>query len=78
MKQNKLINKLLKRRGIIFNGENSSNNVFTKVCKGGYIYIFTSLEIAISKRFKKYIFDHLSFTNYDYLLVIDEIHLVEE
>ncbi len=52
--------------------------MFTKVFKGKYIYIFTNPEIAIPKRFKKYILDHLYFANHLYLLAVEEIHLVEE
>lgn len=56
-KQNKLINRFLEERTIVFNNENSSNSMFIKISKGEYIYVFISLEIAIFKRFKKYIFD---------------------
>ena len=40
--------------------------------------MFTSPEIAISKKFKKCILDHFSFTDRLCLLAVDEIHLVEE
>lgn len=52
--------------------------MFTEISKRKYIYVFTSLKIAISKKFKKYIFDQSSFIDYFYLLAIDEIHLIKE
>lgn len=52
--------------------------MFTEVSKRRYTYVFTSPEIVISKKFKKCIFNHFSFTGCFYLLVVDEIHLVEE
>ena len=52
--------------------------MFTKVSKGGYTHVFTSLKITISKKFKKDIFDESVFTNCLYLHAVDEIYLVEE
>lgn len=68
---------LSKGKNIVFNSENNSNSIFTKVSKGGYTYIFTSLEIAILKRFKKYILDQFCLTDYPCLLAVNEIYLVE-
>lgn len=63
VEQSKLINRLPGKRSIVFNGENSFNSVFNEISKGKYIYIFINLEITISKKFKKYIFDHFFFIN---------------
>ncbi len=76
--QSELINRISKGRGIILNGENSSNSVFTEVFNGRYTHVFTSPKIAISKKLKKYIFNHFSFTDCLCLLAVDEIYLVEE
>lgn len=65
-------------KSIVFNGEKSSNSVFIEISKEEYICQFINLEIGISKRFKKYIFNHFFFTNHLCLLVIDEIYLIEE
>lgn len=78
VEQSKLINWLLGGKGIVLNGENSTNAVFIKVARGGYIHVFTSPEIAISKKFKKCVLDHSFFTNRLCLLAVDKIHLVEE
>lgn len=76
--QSELINRFSGERSIVHNCENISNNMFTEISKRGYTYVFTSPEIAISKRFKKYILDQSSFTVCLCLLVVDEIYLVEE
>lgn len=52
--------------------------MFAEVARGDYIHIFTSLKIAISKKFKKYLLDHSFFTDCFCLLAIDETHFVEE
>lgn len=76
--QSELINRLLGRRSIILNSENSSNSVFTKVFNERYIHVFTSPEIAISKKFKKCILNYSSFTDRLCLLAVNETHQVEE
>lgn len=48
------------------------------IANGGYTHIFTSPEIALSKKFKKNILDHYGFTERICLLAIDEIHLVDQ
>lgn len=55
--QSKIINQLPQGKAIVLNGEKSQKSTFAKVAKGGYIHVFTSLEIALSKKFKKYILD---------------------
>lgn len=43
-----------------------------------YTYVFISPEIALLKKFKKHVLDRPEFTDWLYLLAIDEIHLVDE
>ncbi len=78
VEQSKLINRLPRSRGIVLNGENSSNSVFTEVSKRKYTYVFTNPKIAIFMKYKKCVFNHSSFTNHFCLLTVDEIYLVEE
>lgn len=78
IEQSQQINGLLEGRNIIHNGENSSNNMFNEVYKRADIYVFISLEIAISKWFKKYILDHFFFIDRLCLLADNEIHLVKK
>lgn len=42
------------------------------------MYIFTSLEIALSKKFEKNALDNLEFTNWLFLFAIDKIYLVDQ
>ena len=73
-----MINRSLGGKRIVLNGESSTNAVFIEVVMEGYTYVFISLEIAISKKFKKYLLDCFFFTNHLYLLAINEIYLLEE
>ena len=73
-----MINRLPQGKAIVLNGENSQKSIFTGVAHGHYTYVFTSPEIALSKKFKKCILDQQSFTDRLCLLAIDEIHLVDE
>lgn len=77
-KQYELINRLPGGNAIVLNGENNSNAVFTEVARGDYTHVFTSPKIAISRKFKKGLLDHSSFTDRFCLLAVDEIQLVEE
>ncbi len=76
--QSKLINQIPQAKGIVLNGENNTQRVFADIASGGYIHVFTSQEIALSKKFKNSVLDDCSFTDHLCLLAIDEIHLVEE
>ena len=76
--QSEIINQLPQKKAIILNGENSQKSTIAEVTKGGYTHVFTSIEIALSKKFKKCILDQPEFTDCLCLLTIDEIHLVEE
>lgn len=76
--QSEKINGLLGRESIILNEENNTNSVLAEIANGGYSHVFTSLEIALSKKFKRGILNHSSFTDWLSLLAVDEIHLIEE
>ena len=52
--------------------------MLAEIANGGYSHVFTSPEIALSKKFKRGILDHSSFTDWLCLLAVDEIHLIEE
>lgn len=76
--QGALINKLPRGKAMVLNGENNQKDMQLEIAKGGYTHIFTSPEIALSKKFKKNVLDSSQFTDRLCLLAIDEIHLVEE
>ena len=76
--QSEKINFLPGGKGFVLNGENNTSNVLAEIANGGYTHIFTSPEIALSKKFKQNILDRHSFTERLCLLAVDEIHLVEE
>ena len=76
--QSEMMNQIPQRKRIVLNRDNNNKQVFDIIVKGGYIHVFTSSEIALSKQFKNIILDQTSFTDRLALLTIDEIHLVEE
>lgn len=76
--QSGMINQISRGKGIVLNGENNNKRVFEDIARGGYTHVFTSPEIALSKKFKSCILDQTSFTDRLCLLAVDEIHLVEE
>lgn len=78
VKQSKIINHLLNEKAIILNRENNQKLIQDDITQENYINVFTSLEITLSKKFKKRIFDQNKFINRLCLLAIDEIHLVDE
>ena len=78
IEQSEMINRIPRGKGIVLNGENNNKRVLEDIARGGYTHIFTSPEIALSKKFKNCILDQPSFTDRLCLLAVDEIHLVEE
>ena len=54
------------------------NSGYQKIATGGYTYVFTSLEIALSKNYKDDILARSEFTDRLCLLAIDKIYLTEE
>lgn len=76
--QSALINKIPRGKAIVLNGENNQKDVQLGIARGDYSHVFTSPEIALSKKFKKNVLDHSQFTDRLCLLAVDEIHLVDE
>ena len=76
-KQCEMINQLPQDKAIFFNGENNPKSILAEVPCEHYTHVFTSPEIALSKKFKKCILDQQFFTNRLCLLAIDEIHLID-
>lgn len=76
--QSRMINKKPNGKALVLNGENSHKHVYKQAAKGGYRHIFTSPEIALSKKFKNNILDDPEFTDRLCLLAIDDIHLVDQ
>lgn len=76
--QNAMINRLPKGKAIALTGENNQKETQQRIANGYYTHLFTSPEIALSKKFKTNILDHSGFAQQISLLAIDEIHLIEE
>ena len=76
--QSRIINQIPNKRELVINSENNHKHVYKQAAKGGYIHIFTSPEIVLSKKFKKNILDDPEFTDRFCLLVVDEIHLIDQ
>ena len=76
--QSEMINCIPHGKGIILNEENNTKPVLANIATGGYTHVFTSPEIAFSKKFKQSILDKPSFIDCLCLFAVDEIHLVKE
>ncbi|MCJ1348467.1 hypothetical protein MMC31_006699 [Peltigera leucophlebia] len=77
--QSAMINKKLPNgHAIVLNGDNNKESTQCEIARGHYTHVFTSPEIALSKKFKKNILDQHLFTDRLCLLAVDEIHLVKE
>lgn len=70
--------KLLNGHAIVLNGAKNKGSTQCEIARGHYTHVFTSPEIALSKKFKKNILDQHLFSDRLCLLAVDEIHLVEE
>lgn len=77
-KQSTIINRIANAKSIVLNGKNNLVSVHKKIVKDGYTYVLTSLEIALSKKFKKNVLNQSNFTSRFCLLTIDETHLVDQ
>ncbi len=75
--QNLMINFIPQGKSMTLTGKNNLKNVQQEIATGRYIHVFTSLEIALSKKFKQNILDNPSFINILDFIAIDEIHLVD-
>lgn len=75
--QSEMINQIPNGKALVLNGENNHKYIHKQAATGGYTHIFTSPEIAFSKKFKKNVFDDPEFTDRLFLLAVDEVHLVD-
>lgn len=73
-----MIKQLLNKKTLVLNGKNKYKHIYKQAITGVYTYIFISLEIAFSKKFKKNVLDNPKFTDWLFLLTIDEVHLVDQ
>lgn len=78
VKQSEIINQLLNKKTLVLNSKNNRKHIYKQATKRYYTYIFISLKIFLSKKFKKNIFDDSEFTDKPFLLAIDEIHLDDQ
>lgn len=76
--QNSMINQIASGKAIALTGENNNKAVQQAIARQNYTHVFTSPEIALSKKFKANVLDDSRFASRLSLLAIDEIHLIEE
>lgn len=76
--QNSMINCIPNGKAIALTGENNQKAVQQAIATEGYTHVFTSPEIALSKKFKANVLDNRCFSDRLSLLAIDEKYLVEE
>lgn len=77
-KQNSLINQIASWKTIALTGENNQKAVQQSIARQNYTHVFTSPEIALSKKFKANVLDDPRFSSRLSLLAINKIHLVKE
>ena len=73
-----MINRISNGKAIALTRENNQKDIQYTIATEGYTHVFTSPEIALSKKFETNILNHLCFAQQLSLLVIDEIYLIEE
>lgn len=76
--QNLIINQLPNSKVITPIRNNNNQSTQYIIAKNDFMYIFTSLEISFSRKFKKYMFNNSCFASRFCLFFINEIHLVEQ
>ena len=76
--QNSLINRISTGKTIVLTGKKNQKVVQKSIGSQNYIHVFTSPEIALSKKFKPNILDYPRFIRRLSLLALDKIHLVKE
>ena len=76
--QSQMINQIPNGKALMLNGESNHKHIYKQAGKSGYTHIFTNPEIALSKKFKKNIFDKPAFTDRLFLLAVNEIYLVDQ
>ena len=78
VEHSEMINYIPYGKGIVLNGKNNIKQILANIWTGDYTYVFTSPEIAFSKKFKQSILDTPFFTNCLCLFAINKIYLIEE
>ena len=74
-----MINKKLpQRKAMVLNGKNNQKHIQDEIAYIYYTHVFTNPEIALSKKFKKHVFEQFEFTDQLCLLAIDKIYLVDK
>lgn len=73
-----MINRIASGKAIALTGENNHKAVQQSIARKNYTHVFTSPEIALSKKFKANVLDDPRFASRLSLLPVDEIHLIEE
>lgn len=73
-----MINRIPNGKAIALTGENNQQSTQREIATGNYTHLFTSPEIALSKKSMKNLLDNALFSKRLCLLAIDEIHLVEK
>lgn len=76
--QNSMINRIASGKAIALTGEDNHKAVQQSIARQNYTHVFTSPEIALSKKFKANVLDDPRFASRLSLLAVDEIHLIEE
>lgn len=61
LEQTNMINGILYEKAIILNGKKNQKHIKQKIANKSYIYIFLSLKIVLSKKFKQYILNQHKF-----------------
>lgn len=77
MEQNKMINQLPNKKVLVLNDKSNYKYVHKQAIKRSYTHIFISSEIALSKKFKKNIFNDPAFFDWLCLLAVDKIYLID-
>lgn len=70
VEQSKIITCILQKKGIVLNNENNNKWVLDNIAKKDYTHVFTSYKIALLKRFKNSVLDHIALL---YLLLMKSI-----
>lgn len=73
-----MINCIPNGKPITLTGKNNQKVIQQSIIYENYIYIFVSLKIALSKKFKANILNNFYFINYLSLLAINEIYLIKK
>lgn len=71
-----MIHQIFNAKSIILNRKNNLILMYKDIAQGSYTNIFTSLEIAFSKKFKTNFLNHPGFSDRFCLFAIDKIYFI--